>query len=56
MAYDSRAVKIKKADKVMAILCFNKNKESFIIRQLVKVEENATRTRSARNRGNKDEE
>jgi|LakMenE18May11ns_1017448.scaffolds.fasta_scaffold9847417_5 hypothetical protein len=56
MAYDSRAVKIKKADKAMAILCFNKDKERFIIRQLVKVEENATRTRSARNRGEKNED
>jgi hypothetical protein len=55
MAYDSRAVKIKKADKAMAILSFNKDRERLMIRSLVKVEENATRTRSARNRGSKDE-
>ena len=55
MAYDSRAVKIKKADKAMAILLFNKDRERFMIRSLVKVEENATRTRSSRNRGDKKE-
>lgn len=55
MSYDPRAVKIKKADKAAAILTYNKDKERFFIRELVKVEENATRTRSARNRGDKEE-
>ncbi len=55
MAYDPRAVKIKKADKAAAILTFNYEKERFFIRELVKVEEKNARTRSSRNRGEKDE-
>jgi hypothetical protein len=56
MAYDPRAVKIKKATKAMAILSFNKDLERLIIREMVKVEERAMRTRSSRNRGEKDGE
>ena len=56
MAYDPRAVKIKKADKAAAILTFDHEKERFFIREMVKVEEKNARTRTARNRGSKDEE
>ncbi len=56
MAYDPRAVKIKKADKAAAILTYNKDLERHFIREMVKVEEKAARTRSARNRGDKDGE
>ena len=55
MGYDSRAVKIHKMEKTMAILSFDKERERHLIRELVKVKANAARTRSARNR-NKDEE
>lgn len=56
MGYDSRAVKIHKMEKTMAILSFNKDRERHLIRELVKVKEQASRIRSSRNRGNKDEE
>lgn len=54
MAYDPRAVKIKKATKAIALLSFNKEIERFFIREMVKVEERNARTRSSRNRGEKD--
>lgn len=56
MAYDPRAVRIKKADKAAAILMYNYEKERHFIRELVKVEEKNARTRSSRNRGSKDSE
>jgi hypothetical protein len=56
MAYDSRAVKIKKAQKVMAMLSFNRDRERFMIRELVKIEERATHSRSARNRNEKSDD
>lgn len=56
MAYDPRAVKIKKADKAAAILMYNHDKERHFIREMVRVEEKNARTRSARNRGDKDSE
>lgn len=56
MAYDPRAVKIKKADKAAAILMYNKDKEHHFIREIVQVEEKNARTRTARNRGDKDGE
>jgi hypothetical protein len=56
MGYDSRAVKIHKTEKTMAILSFNKEIERHLIREFVKVKERAAKTRSARNRGDKDGE
>jgi hypothetical protein len=56
MGYDSRAVKIHKMEKTMAILSFNKERERHLIREFVKVKEQSARIRSSRNRGNKDEE
>jgi len=56
MGYDSRAVKIHKMEKAMAILSFNKEIERHLIREFVKVKEQSARTRSARNRGDKNEE
>ena len=55
MGYDSRAVKIHKMEKAMAILCFDKERERHLIREFVKVKEQSARIRGARNRG-KDEE
>lgn len=55
MAYDSRAVKIKKATKAIATLSFNKDMERFYIREMVKVEERNMRTRSSRNKNDKEE-
>jgi len=56
MGYDPRAVKIHKTEKTMAILSFNKEIERHLIREFVKIKERAAKTRSARNRGEKDEE
>ncbi len=56
MGYDSKAVKIHKTQKTIAILSFNKEIERHLIREFVKVKERAAKTRSARNRGNKDGE
>lgn len=55
MGYDSRAVKIHKMEKTMAILSFNKNRERHLIREFVKIKEQSARVRNSRNRG-KDEE
>lgn len=55
MAYDPRSVKIKKEVKAAAILMYNHEKERHFIREMVKVEEKNARTRSSRNRGNKEE-
>jgi hypothetical protein len=55
MGYDSRAVKIHKMEKTMAILSFNKDRERHLIREFVKIKEQSARIRSSRNRG-KDEE
>ena len=56
MGYDSRAVKIHKTEKTMAILSFNKEIERHLIREFVKVKEYSAKSRSARNRGDKNEE
>jgi hypothetical protein len=56
MGYDSRAVKIHKMEKAMAILSFNKEIERHLIREFVKVKERAAKTRTAKNRGEKDED
>lgn len=56
MAYDPKAVKIKKATKAIALLSFNKDIERLFIREMVKVEERNARSRTSRNRGGKDAE
>ena len=61
MGYDSRAVKIHKTEKTMAIMSFNKDRERHLIREFVKIKERSAKTRSAktrsaRNRGDKDGE
>ena len=55
MAYDSRAVKIKKEVKTLATMTMNKEKKNHFIREMTKVEERAGSARTSRNRGNKDE-
>lgn len=55
MGYDSKSVKVKKGDKIVAILSFNRERERHYIRETVKCLEKNVRSRSARNRG-KDEE
>ena len=56
MAYDPRAVRVKKAEKAMAILTFNKDRERHFIREMVVAEAKNTRAKSARNRGDKNDE
>lgn len=55
MAYDSRAVKIKKEIKVLATMTMDKEKRNHLIREMTRVEERAGFARTARNRSNKDE-
>lgn len=55
MGYDSKSVKVKKGDKVMALLTFNKDRERHYIRETVRCLQNSTRTKSARNRGKDNE-
>ena len=55
MGYDPRAVRVKKAEKAIAILTFNKDKERHFIREMAAAEARNTRAKSARNRG-KDED
>lgn len=55
MGYDSRSVKVKKGDKILALLSFNKDRERHYIRETVRCLEKNARMRSARNKG-KDEE
>ena len=40
----------------MAMLSFNRDRERFMIRELVKIEERTARTRTTRNKGNKEED
>jgi len=56
MGYDPRAVRVKKAEKAMAILMFNKDKERQFIRETVVAESKNTRAKSSRNRGEKTDE
>jgi hypothetical protein len=56
MGYDSRAVRVKKAEKALAILCYNKERERHLIREFAAAESKNTRARSARNRSDKDAE
>ena len=53
MSYDPRAVKIKKAEKAIAILSFNKEIEKHYIREAVKSAEKQMRVKSQRNKGDK---
>lgn len=55
MGYDPKAVKIHKMEKAMAILSFDKDRERHLIRELVKVKEQANRSRSNRSKGTKEE-
>jgi hypothetical protein len=55
MAYDPKAVRIKKEYKSLATMTMNKEKKNHFIREMTKVEERAGSARTARNRGNKDE-
>lgn len=55
MGYDSKSVKVKKGDKIIAILGFNKDRERHYIKEMVKCLEKNARMRSARNRGKDDE-
>lgn len=55
MAYDSRAVKIKKEVKTLATMLMNKEKKNYFIREMTRVEERAGSARASRNRGNKDD-
>jgi len=55
MAYDPKAVRIKKEYKSLSTMLLNKEKRNFFIREMTKVEERAGSARTARNRGNKDE-
>ena len=56
MGYDPRAVKIHKMEKTMAILSFDKERERHLIREFVKVKQQSARTRSVRNKGEKEQE
>lgn len=55
MAYDPRAIKIKKEVKTIAAMMFNRDKGNHFIREMTRVEEKAARTRTSRNRGDKEE-
>jgi len=54
MAYDSKAVKIKKEVKRVAATILDPHRRGAFIRAYVKVAESASYVRSARNKGNKD--
>lgn len=53
MAYDSRAVRVPKATKVMASFIADKSVRKQFIRDQVKILETEVRNRNARNRGAK---
>lgn len=55
MGYDPRAIKIKKGEKIVAILSFNKERERHLVREFTKCAEKNARLRSARNKGENDE-
>ena len=55
MGYDAKAVKVKKGDKIVAILTFDRERERHYIRETVKSFEKNSRIRSAKNRGKEDE-
>lgn len=55
MGYDSKSVKVKKGDKIAALMTFNRDRERHYIRETVRCLEKNARMRSSRNRG-KDEE
>lgn len=56
MGYDSKAVRVKKAEKALAILCYNKELGRHLIKEFAAAEAKNTKARSARNRGDKDSE
>jgi hypothetical protein len=55
MAYDPKAVRVKKEEKVLAILSFNKDRERHYIRETVKSIEKNSRMKSTRNKGDKED-
>jgi hypothetical protein len=55
MGYDPRAVRVKKEEKVAAILMFNKDRERLYIREMAQAEAKNSRAKSAKNRGAKEE-
>ena len=55
MAYDPRAVRVKKAEKAMAILTYNKDRERHFIREMAQAESKNTRAKSSKNRGEKED-
>jgi len=55
MGYDSKSVRVKKGDKIMALLTFNKERERHYIRETAKCLEKNAQMRSARNRGKDNE-
>ena len=55
MGYDPRAVRVKKAEKAMAILTYNKDRERHFIREIAQAEAKNSRSKSAKNRGEKEE-
>jgi hypothetical protein len=55
MSYDPRAVKVSKSVKRVAATMTDNNRRRDFIRGFVKVEEVASRTRTSRNKGSKDE-
>lgn len=55
MGYDARAIKLKKGEKTVAILSFNKERERHLIREFTKCAEKNARVKSAKNKGENDE-
>jgi hypothetical protein len=55
MGYDPRAVKIKKAEKVIAIMAFDRERERHYIREAVKSSIRNIRTRAPKNKGDHNE-
>jgi|LakMenEpi03Aug12_release.lakeMendotaPanAssembly.Ray.scaffolds.fasta_scaffold313443_3 hypothetical protein len=55
MGYDPKAVRVKKADKAIAILTYNKDRERHFIREMAQAEAKNNRAKSAKNRGAKEE-
>lgn len=51
MGYDAKAVKIKKLDKISALLTFNKERERHYIRETVRCLERNAHSRSIKNKG-----
>jgi hypothetical protein len=55
MGYDPKAVRVKKEEKVIAIMSFNKDRERHYIRETVKSVERNSRMKSTRNKSDKED-